>query len=645
MLNPASMELLAAWHVSPLMTNVLTMLRAQPRRTRIIALIAGILILTLLVLLVLAASFPASWLKATAERHLSEQIGSQVTIGAVERESAFSLSPIVQIADIHIPQPAWAGDGDLARIETVRARLPLIGMLFSGRAPELLSARGVRLTLIRDENGRKNWEQDQQEGGGDSDRADLPVTRVDDAVIDYRDALQQRRFVVNVSISPTSGLRGSGDGTVEGQAVTLRLLGGPMLKGKRWPFDARIEGAALNMHAAGAMAGPLRTDDMVFKVSANATNLKLVDRIIEAGLFGTQPVNLRANVRHADGKWLVGNLGGIVGRSQFTGKLEVRKVDGRTKLDGDARFSQLDFDDLADDRGLAQAIALERAQGQRLVPNTRINIQKIDRTDGRIAVQVDRILDGRRPSSLTNASAVINLEDRLLTIDPLRIGLVQGTITGRAIVNQRDGQPKPTVTLALDMRNSSIAALAGGGGSGGDVEGRVDARVRLTGVGDTIREAVGNSSGTVGAVTRGGSMPTRLAGLLGFDIGKGLFGDKDEREALRCGIIRLALTNGRGNVEQLIVDTPVSQTRGSGVVSFPTEQLQLTLNGAAKNEHALQLPGNANLRGTMRNPVLVVPEGTRSVGNVLKAVGRAIGGRAETAPDADCQSLIAQTLG
>lgn len=611
---------------------------------QIIALIAGVLVLLLLLMLVLAASFPASWLKATAERHLSKQIGSQVTIGALERESTFSFSPIVRLTNIHIPQPAWAGDGDLARIKAVRTRLPLFGMAFRGRPPELLSASGLRLTLIRTENGRKNWEQDQS-GNSAGDRVDLPVTRIDDAVIDYRDAFQQRRFTVNLSIDPANGLRGNGEGIVEGRPVTLMLLGAPMVTGKRWPFDARIEGTALNVHAAGAMAGPLRTDDMIFKVSAKATNLKLVDRIIEAGLFGTQPVNLRADVRRSDGTWLVGNLGGTVGRSQFTGKLEVRKVDGRTKLDGEARFSQLDFEDLADDRGQAQAIALERAQGQRLVPNTRINIRKIDKTDGRITLRVDRILDGRRPSSLANASAVLNLDNRLLTIDPLRIGLTQGVITGRATVNQRDGQPKPTVTLALDMRNSSIAALAGGGGSGGDVEGRVDARVRLTGVGDTIREAVGNSSGTVGAVTRSGSMPARLAGLLGFDIGKGLFGDKDERAALRCGIVRLALNNGRGKVEQLIVDTPVSQTRGSGVVSFPTEQLQLTLNGAAKNEHALQLPGNATLRGTMRNPELVVPEGTRSVGNVLKAVGRAIGGRAETAPDADCPSLIARTLG
>ncbi|MCW2394848.1 MULTISPECIES: AsmA family protein [unclassified Sphingobium] len=623
------------------------MIRTTPRRTRIIAMIAAALLVLLLALLVLAATFPASWFKDAAERRLSDQIGTKATIGSMTRESAFSFSPVIQVRDIRVPQPAWAGEGDLARIEALRLRLPVIGLLLGRGGPQLLSARGVRLTLVRDENRRKSWDAlGSKSNKDDQGSSETPLVRVDDAVIDYRDAFQRRQFKVNLSVDPQQGLRGTGTGTVEGEPVTLRLTGAPMRAGQSWPFDARIMGDALTMHARGTMAGPMRTDDMSFKVSARASTLKLVDRIIEAGLFGTQPVDIAANVQRRDGVWSVADLGGTVGRSRFTGVLTVRKVDGRTKLDGEARFSQLDFEDLADDKGNAQAVALERAQGQRLVPNTRINIRKIDKTDGRISVRVDRILGGRRPSSLTNASAVLNLDNRILTVDPLRIGLTQGVMAGRAVVNQRDGQPKPTVTLALDMRNSSIAALAGGdGNSEGDVQGRVDARARLTGVGDTIREAVGQSNGTVGAVTRGGSMPARLAGLLGFDIGKGLFADEDGREALRCGVVLLDMRGGRGVVRTLVVDTPVSQSRGTGTVSFPAERLELTLKGLAKNEHALQLPGNAHLRGTLRNPDLVVPENTRSVGNILKAVGRAIGGRAETAPDANCAALIARTVG
>ena len=139
-------------------------------------------------------------------------------------------------------------------------------------------------------------------------------------------------------------------------------------------------------------------------------------------------------------------------------------------------------------------------------------------------------------------------------------------------------------------------------------------------------------------------MPARLAGLLGFDIGKGLFGGGDNREALRCGVVRLEVRRGRSTANPLIVDTSISQTRGTGTVTFPSESLALTLQGFAKNDHALQLPGTVTLSGTIREPELVVPEGTRSVGNVLKAVGRAIGGRANSTSDAACEALARQAL-
>lgn len=616
--------------------------RSIPKSIRIALLVVFVL---LAAVVVLAASFPVGWLKDRTQARLSERIGTQVTIKSMSRETAFSFSPVIHINGLQIPQPDWAGPGNLASIEEARIRLHIIPMIFGKARPDLLSARGIRLNLVRDANRRVNWDRDPKDRKTDDDgRSDFAATRIDDVVLDYRDAFQKRAFKIALSVDPSTGLIGKGTGTVDGAAVNVSLRGAPMIAGKEWPFDARLEGPALAMHALGKMAGPMRTDDMTFKVSGRANDLKLIDRVIEAGLFGTQPLTLNAKVRHRDKIWTVADLRGTVGESQLLGKLTARKDNGRTKLDGDVRFLTLNFEDLADDAGNARGVALERAIGPRIVPNTRVNIRKIRKTDGRIAIRVDRILSGRRPSSIKNMSAVLNLEDRLLTVSSLRIGLNQGVITGRAIVNQRDDQPKPIVTLALDLRGSSISALAGGG-SQSDVDGRVDARVRLTGVGDTIREAVGNANGTMGAVTRGGSMPTRLAGLIGFDVGKVLFAKDDGREELRCGIIRLDLKRGRGDVDLLLVDTSISQTRGTGQISFPAEAFAVNLTGAAKSKNALQLPGSVSLRGSIREPDIIVPEGTRSVGNIFKAIGRAIGRRNTPATDANCGQLVAQTLG
>lgn len=613
----------------------------KTHRTRNILLAAGVLIL---LLLLIAATIPVGWLKGTAERQLSSQLGSPVRIGTLDRESVFSFQPVIRASDVHVAQAAWAGKGEMASVRLLRLRIAVLPLVVGRFDATLLTARGVRLTLVRAADRRVNWRSGKTQDDGGGSGSGLAVAHVEDAVIRYDDAVQKRTATLTLAIDPTTGLAARGTGTVDGAPVTLRLTGAPMTADRPWAFDAVIDGPALALHATGTMAGPLRTDDMRFRMTARADDLKRIDRIIEAGLFGTQPVSLSADVRHADATWTVEKLTGTIGQSQLAGRLTAHKVDGRTQLDADVRFARLNFEDLASDSGNAKALALEKAQGLRLVPNTRINIYKISKTNGRIAVRIDRVIGGRRPSSITNISGVLTLDNRLLTIEPLRIGLTRGAITGKAVVDQHDGRPKPRVTLALDMTDSRISALSGGGG--GRIDGRVDARVRLTGVGDTVREAVGASDGTIGITARSGFLPSKIAALIGFDIGKGLMGNDQEQAALRCAVIGLDVRQGRGRLDPLLVDTSLSQTRGRGTVSFPAEALAITLTGAPKGDGAVRLPGTVTVSGSIREPQIVIPEGTKSVGNILKAVGRAIAGNGPPpAANADCAALTRRALG
>ena len=67
-----------------------------------------------IVLLLAVAMFPWGLLKPRIEKHLSDAVGKPVTIASVERRDLFSFTPTVAIRGVRIPQPAWAGRGDLA---------------------------------------------------------------------------------------------------------------------------------------------------------------------------------------------------------------------------------------------------------------------------------------------------------------------------------------------------------------------------------------------------------------------------------------------------------------------------------------------------------------------------------------------------
>lgn len=609
------------------------------RRWRIAIILTGV---GGLVMLGIAGSFPLSWVKRSVEGKLSKQFGSPARIGDIGRENFFSLAPVIRIADVEVAQPSWAGRGKLAEIKLLRVKLGLIPLLFGRSRPELLQASGVRLNLRRDAQGRKNWQADPESPGNGNSRG-VVVEQVEDAEIQYIDVVQQRSARVRVTVHPHRGLVLEGAGFVEGAPIRILATGGPLQPGRPWRFDARIEGRSLAVHAKGQMVGPLRTDDMQFAMNARADDLKRLDRVIEAGLFGTRSINLKAQVKHQDDAWTITSLAGRIGRSQLAGDVVARRVAERMKLEGRVRFSVLDFEDLASEQGNAQARALEKAQGLMLVPNTRVNIRKIDRTDGKITVEVERILSSRRPSALTSLHGVLTLDHRLLTIEPLRLGLQRGTITGRIVVDQRDGQAKPVVMFALNLSGSRISALAGGPDA--KVEGRVDARVRLSGVGDTIREAVGTSNGRIGIAARSGTMPSAIAALLGFDIGKGIFGGDAGTASLRCAVLALQMKKGQGTADQLLIDTSISQTTGQGQIAFPEERMDLRLTGAPKTKATLRLPGQIFVRGTLRAPQVVIPEGTKSAGVLFKTLGRAITGKnGPQATDGDCSRLIAGVL-
>ena len=609
------------------------------RRFRITAAAVTLVVAALAITL---AAFPWGLLKGVIEQRMTERFGRPVTIGAMERVDRFGFSTTVRLRDVRVPGPAWAGAGDLARIERMEIGFSALSLVTGRLALDHVVLGGAQLNLVRARDGRENWRGSARRGGSGGGGLDRLTVR--NARLTYRDEKQDRRFDLALESDMTAGLRLRGTGSVRGTPVRLAARA-PAISDQRagtWPFDARIAGDGLTMHAAGRMAAPLDTDHMTLDVTAKARDLKLIDAIIEAGLFRTQPVTLSAHVRREPGRWLIDRLDGRIGRSDLSGKLTVDKVDGRTKLDGIFVSRQLDFDDLASDEGLAKAAAKKRALGPRVVPDTRVNLAKIGRTDGRIAFRVQRIVSRHGPSSLTSLAGTLALDHRVLTVAPLTIGLRQGRITGRAVIDQGDDGPVPLVRIDLRLTDSSIPALGGGGGS---VTGRVDGRALLVGRGSTIREAVGRSTGRVGIVARHGALPAEIAEALGFDAGRALLADAEARATLRCVIIGLDVKDGRGRAAPFVVDTSQSRLDGEGTVTFPDEVLAIRLTGAPKHDAVLRLPGAATMAGTISEPDIVVPREVKSVGNIFKAIGRAITGRqGPVAEPADCDRLAARVL-
>lgn len=593
-----------------------------------------------LVLLLVLATFPFGWLKPNLERDWSRRIGRPVSIGEVRRRSAFSFTPTVIVRDVRVPQPAWAGKGELAVLRSGAIRFNVFSALIGRFRPKSIELDGLRLALVRDAKGRENWRTG--EGSGNAGLA-LDTLVLKDAEASYRDALIGRQARLTLAADRVHGVTARGVGTIQGHRVTIAAHGPPVTDASaRWPFEARVEGDAVGMTIRGVMAHPLDTAHMTTEMTAHAADLKLIDAIIEAGLFGTQPVRLAAHVVHDGASWVVSDLHGTVGRSDLTGHITTRLVGGRTKLDGAVTFGRLDFDDLASDAGLARQHQVTAQIGRKLVPATRINLAHVGPADGVITVVARRLISNE-PSALAAIRGTLTLDHRRLTLDPFTLDLTRGRVTGRIVVDQRAGAPLPRVTIALDLAGTNLTTLAGGGG---DVTGSVTGRLRLTGRGSTFREVVGNADGRIGVIARDGVLPAKIASELGFDLGRTLTTGDDKQAGLRCAAIGLAMRQGTGTLDPMVIDTTRAQSRGAGTIRFPQEALAIRLTGAPKQKSVLRLPAAILVGGTIKQPQVDLQKGAKSVGNILKAIGQSIAGdQPPRATDADCDALAAQALG
>ena len=72
----------------------------------------------------------------------------------------------------------------------------------------------------------------------------------------------------------------------------------------------------------------------------------------------------------------------------------------------------------------------------------------------------------------------------------------------------------------------------------------------------------------------------------------------------------------------------------------------LSLTGTPKGNVIIKLPGAIIVSGTIREPHVGTTPGVKSVGNIFKAIGRAISGdNGPRATDADCEGLATRALG
>ena len=650
------------------------------RIPRFVRWIGGVVIV--LVLLVVCLGL-IDWNAARGplSRMLSHRLERQVTIGGLLQVHLFSTTPSLNVENLTISNPDWAGGGNMLVLPRLHVAV-VLSRLFMGRLVlQTLELDHPKVSLLRDEKGRANWE------FGNPDRASstpqkptrLPPLRhfalqggdlaVDDAI---------RKLTFHGMVGATENGAGQtsepfqlrGQGTLNKEPFKLSFEGDALLDIKLdhpYQFKTRIDAGPSSATLSGKIAKPFDFGGIDADIELQGHNLANLYYLTNLALPLTPPYRLSLQLHRDGNHFALDNIVGKVGASDLRGQgtVDLAEKDGRPKLTASLASQSLNLGDL----GVAFGVGVPQPSEEGgkpsqapppqqqpisplLLPTFQFQFDRLRAMDAAVDFRADSVQTQKIP--FQNVSFKLKLDHGILTIDPIDFQMPAGKLAGHIRLDTSGGTPDTNLDIRLsDIQLNQFKSSKSSGPP--PVQGVMQGRLRVEGHGNSVHAIAADASGTVSVVLPHGDMRAAFAELAGIDVVRGLgllLGKNDESIAIRCGIIAFQLKDGDAQAQHLVFDTTNVLVTGDGRITLDDEKLDLNLKGQPKKFRFARLRSPINIRGTLRHPSIslstpeliklgAVAAGLAAIATPVAAVLAFID--PGLAKDADCAGLTDET--
>lgn len=642
------------------------------RRWAVRIVTAFVALFAILVLVVMF--FPWDVLRGPVNRYVSEKTGRTFEITRHLDVDLGWRSATVKLDGIEFANPAWARDPYLVRAE--RAELDLrIWPLLRGKVvmPRLMMvAPAVGLQMEKD--GRRTWAL----GKDTSDEGSVPdigQIQVDNGSVDF--LAQHLGVDLHADVAYDSGkgempLSYRIKGTYQRQPLTAQGRTGNVMQltaTGQPPFPLEIDARAgqTRLKAAGTVAALSGLDGIDASFDLRGQSLGDLYGLLGIALPQTSPYALSGQLGKRASLWEVKGLKGKLGLSDIGGEMQFDQGTKVPMLSGTLRSQVMDMDDLGPLIGLpptarsANAVEgvappptvtqVKRPQrnGQdKVLPTATLDFERLGAMNADVRYSADRIRNVREVP-LDKGSVHVKLQDKVLTLDPLDLGVAAGKLSGAIRI---DAAKNPAdIRASLDLRGMQLARLFPKLETTGNSVGKFGGRINLSGSGNSVASWLGGASGDVAVLSGSGQFGNLLpvfATLVGGDIIKFLLrGDRNVE--LRCAAVAFDVNKGLMTGRTLVVDTTNAVFTATGQANLANETLDFVVHPEPKSKSILSIRTPLVVGGTFGDPkggVEVAPLAGRGLAALaLGAINPllALAATIETGPgeDSDCKGVLA----
>lgn len=628
----------------------------------------------LVALVLVVVFFPWDVLREPINRYVSEKTGRKFEITRRLDVGVGLRSATVKFDGIEFANPSWARDPYLVKAERAEFDIRLWPLLAQKIViPRLFLASPV-VGLQMEQDGRRTWAL----GKDTSDPGTVPTigaVQVEGAAVDFLANHLGVDLHVDFTFDTSRGdlpLSYQIKGKYQKQPLTAEGRTGNVLQLNaegQPPFPVEINAAAgqTRLTAAGRIAELSTLDGIDATFTLKGQNLGSLFPLLGIALPQTSPYSIGGDLRKRGKLWEVAGMKGRLGLSDIGGDMKFDQGQKVPFLSGSLRSRVMDMDDLGPLIGLAptarsanavegvappptisQVKRAKRDPGAKVLPTAPLDFERLRAMNADVSYVAERIKNVRE-LPLDRGSVHVKLQDAVLTLDPLDLGIASGKLAGAIRIDA--AQSPADIRASLDVRNMQLNRLIPKVETLKTSFGKLDGRVNLSGRGNSVASWLSTASGDIAAMTGRGEFSNLLLEFMGLDGGEVIkfLLSGDHNVVLRCGAVAFDVNKGVMTGRSIVFDTTDTVFNATGSASLGNETLDFVIRAQPKDRSILSLRTPLLVRGTFGNPsagVEAVPLITRGLGAIaLGAINPllALAATFESGPgqDADCRDVLA----
>lgn len=630
------------------------------RTGKIISWIVGILVLLLVALVVLIATFDWNRLKPTINRKVSQEINRPFAIRgdlgvAWERNRSepgwrsWVPWPHIHAQDIMLGNPPEIPDLTMAHLERVDASISPLALLGKEVWLPWIKLQQPQAKLVQTADGKNNWTFNLA-GSENKDPNQPPSAwsfRLDNIVFDrgtigYRDAINKADVKVTVDPLgkpvPYAQLAGGDDkqkgaadfvfgwqasGTYNKEKLSGEgKIGGMLsLRSQTTPFpvQADVRSGTTRVRLAGTIQNPMDPGGVDLRLRFSGDTLANLYALTGVLLPDTPPYetdgHLSARFRETGGAvFRYQNFNGHIGDSDIHGSLTYSQSKPRPKLEGELASRQLRMADLGPLIGVNSGKGSEKTEqakkkrgdastqpADRILPHDKFDSKSWSVMDADVRFSGKRIEHGSS-LPLSDLSTHLKLKNGDLRLDPLRFGMAGGTINSTIHL---EGDKTPLQGRAdLHARGLKLRQLFPDVQAMQSALGQLNGDATLSGRGNSVADLLATSNGELKLLMNDGLISRSLMEIVGLNVGNyvvgKLFGDDEVK--INCAAANLQVKNGLASSRLFVFDTENAVINITGTTNFANERLDLSIDPESKGIRIITLRSPLYVRGTFKNP-------------------------------------------